>query len=555
MSSEYVARANKYAINVVIGLTPACAEARAACQRYLAMPDGYHIDEERADQPCRFIENLKHVKGKWAKAGEFIRLSDWQVFVLVNIFGIIQTSTGKRKYRRIYIKVPRKNGKSTLVAGIGLFMLCADGEAGAEVYCGAGSMAQAWEVFGPARNMALADPDLREYFGVEVNARNMNVLETYSKFEPVIGNPGDGASPSCAIVDEFHEHKEPNQYETFDTGQGARDEPLLIVITTAGDNIGGPCYDLEDEARKVVTGVNTDESLFALIYGVDPDDEWDSVESLIKANPNYGISVGADYLIGKLNTAKQRSSQRGVYQTKHLNKWVGARDAYFDVEAWRAAGDPSLNMDDFKGRPCRIALDLASKVDPATMQITFPPTDDDPNWYHFSKFYIPEAKADDEANKDYRGWVDAGLMTATPGDVIDFDFIEEDLLTICREHEYIDVAFDPFQATWFSVKMMGHGIRMVEYGATVRNFSEPMKEVDANIRKGIVKHDGNKVMTWMIGNVVATLDAKDNVFPRKNKNEQKIDGPVALIMTIGRCIADNEAEHISVYEERGVLSF
>ena len=268
MTSQYVTRAKSYALNVALGAIPACMEVRAAANLFLSIPEGYHIDEDRADAPCRFIEGLTHVKGKWAKTP--LLLSDWQIFKTVAIFGIVDDVTGRRKYRVVYIKVPRKNGKSPWAAAVGLYMLCADGEQGAEIYCGAQSLVQAWEVFGPAREMAKADLEWREHYGVEVNARNMNIVEKFSKFEPVIGTPGDGASPSLAIVDEYHEHKTSEQYDTFDTGQGAREEPLLIVITTAGDNIGGPCYDLEDEARKVVMGINDDPTLFALIYGIDP---------------------------------------------------------------------------------------------------------------------------------------------------------------------------------------------------------------------------------------------------------------------------------------------
>lgn len=559
---DYVARATAYAVNVVIGAIPACFEARAACQRYLSPHSEYYLDHDAAHHACHFLEQLPHVKGRWSKNHELLVLSDWQIFSTVNLFGFKHCVAGLRKYRRAYIKMPRKNGKSTWAAGIGLYMLCADNEDGGEIYCGAVTEKQAWEVFGPARKMALKDKELQEYFSITINAKNLSITETFSKFEPVIGSPGDGASPSCAIVDEYHEHKSPDQYDTFDTGMGSREQPLMLVITTAGDNIGGPCYDLEDEARQVVFGTVQDETLFSLIYGVDPHDEWDDPLSLIKANPNYNISVSAEYLLAKLNTAKQRSAKRGIFKTKHLNMWVGARDAYFEADKWRSLGNPDLNMDDFKHRECRLAIDLATKVDPAALIIGFLPVIEKNEkgkdeivepWAVFSKFYIPEAKADDEANKDYRAWVDAGHMVATPGTVIDFDFIGEDVIELNKNFDVLDVSFDPFQATMFSTTMMKVGISMVEYGATVRNFSEPMKDLDGTIREGDIIHDGNPVMNWMVGNVTAREDAKNNVFPRKNLIIQKIDGPVALIMIFGRCIADIEQDETSVYETHGVI--
>lgn len=552
-NSKYITKMNAYIRKVISGKILSCNEHRQACQRHLndLKKKKFKFDKAAASRVCEFIELMPHVKGKWSKDNKKLELESWQIFIVCSIFGW-KDKDGFRRYRNVYIKVPRKNGKSTLMAGIGNYMFVADGEEGAEVYSGATSEKQAWEVFGPARQMIDKTPELKDHFGVIVNAKNLNVVGSMSKFEPVVGDPGDGPSPSCAITDEYHEHKTSNLYDTMLTGMGAREQPLNLVITTAGDNIAGPCYDLEDAAKKCLSGAVPNEELFAIIFGIDEDDDWDSVEALIKANPNYGVSVSAKFLQARLNDAKSRASRRGIYKTKHLNVWVNARAAFFDVEAWQAGGDVNLSMEDYKGRKCFVALDLASKIDIAAKIIIFPPEDEYKDWGIFVKFYLPEVTAEDPENEHYEKWVDDGWIITTPGNVLDFDIIQEDLEDFCKEYNPVDVAYDPFQATQMATQMVKKGVEMIEYGATVRNFSEPMKELDAIILKRLVRHEGNPAMAWMMSNVVAKLDAKENVFPRKNKVEQKIDGPVGLIMAVGRCMVENEEDGESVYETKGI---
>ncbi len=551
-SSNYIKRMNAYVRKVVSGKLPACNEHRQACQRHLndIKAKKFKFDKKASDRACEFIEMLPHVKGKWSREKETLKMGDWQLFIVCSIFGW-KRKDGTRRFREVYVKVPRKNGKSTLVAGIGVYMFVADNEESAEVYSGATTEKQAWEVFGPAREMIKRTPELQEHYGVQVNARNMNMPVSMAKFEPVIGDPGDGSNPSCAITDEYHEHKTSALYDTMLTGMGSREQPLQIVITTAGDNIAGPCYDLEDAAKKCLSGAVKKEDLFAIIFGIDPDDEWDTIKALKKANPNYGVSVKADFLKARLNDAKARTSRRGIYKTKHLNVWVSARAAYFDLEAWQASAY-DIKIEDYLGRKCYVALDLASKVDVAARLFLFPPDDDNQDWGIFPRFYIPEDKIEDPENQMYAAWADEGWIETTPGNVIDFDIIEEELEEDCKKYNPVDVAYDPFQATQMATQMTKMGIEMVEYGATVRNFSEPMKNLDALILKRLIKHDGNPCMAWMMSNVVAREDAKENVFPRKNKPEQKIDGGVALIMAIGRSMVEEEGNKESIYNTQGI---
>jgi phage terminase large subunit-like protein len=311
MKYPNIDRANEYARAVVAGDIPACKWIRLACQRHLddlrsAKLDGarYYFDHRAGEVACLFIQALPHTKGKWASKGERLRLEPWQCFFVACMFGWKRSHDHLRRYRRALLWVPRKNGKSALAAGIGLYMLAADREYGAEVYSGATTEKQAWEVFRPAKLMAQKTPELLEHFGIEVNASNIHIMDNASRFEPVIGKPGDGSSPHCAIVDEYHEHADDTMVDTMETGMGAREQPLLLMITTAGDNMAGPCYQMQVDAQKMLEGVIEDDQTLALIYTVDAEDDWTKPETIRKANPNFGVSVSEDFLLARLNDAK-----------------------------------------------------------------------------------------------------------------------------------------------------------------------------------------------------------------------------------------------------------
>lgn len=529
---NYWRRAAGYADRVIAGEVPACHLTRLACERFVRDLERDDLTpHEDGERWCRFLELLPHVKGRWAAKSETLALSDWQVFATVNLYGWRWKASGRRRFREGYIRVPRKNGKSFFVAGLGVGHLCIDGEFGAEVYCGASTEVQAWEVFRPAKQICERLPALRERFGVEVNAKTLTILRNGSRFAPVIGNPGDGSSPSAAIVDEFHEHKTTDQVDTFQTGMGAREQPMLLYITTAGSDIGGPCYQKELDCIDILKGTVDDDTIFALIYGVDDDDEWDTEAALIKANPNFGISVDRDFLLGQLAQARRSPAKQASFRTKHLNQWVGAKKAWMNMLAYQACRRKDQQIADWRGERCVIGIDLATKTDIATMAVLFRRAD---KFALFCRHYLPEDTITEGGNTRYKEWHAAGWITSTPGNVIDYEFIERDLDDLKSTHEIVDVPYDPFQATQFATRMTDAGFPMVEYGATVRNFSEPMKELEALILQKRLTFDYDPVLMWMFGNVVAQLDAKDNIFPRKERDESKIDGVVATIMALGR---------------------
>lgn len=547
MKYPAVESANKYARDVVSGDIVACKWVILACQLHLddlraSQSDEfpYYFDHAAAEKVCKFVQRMPHTKGKWASNGELFLLSGWQFFFLASVFGWKRRADGMRRYRRALLWVPRKNGKSLLAAAIGLYMMSADGEYGAEVYSGATSEKQAWEVFRPAKIMASKTPEFLSYFGVDVNASNINIPDNGSRFEPVIGKPGDGSSPHCAIIDEYHEHKTDESLDTMETGMGAREQPLMLMITTAGDNLSGPCYQMQLDAQKMLDGVIESDQTFALIYTIDDGDDWTDIKTIKKANPNFGVSVSEDFLLARLQDAKNNSRKQSTFQTKHLNVWVGARNAYFNVDRWRQCADTSLNLEDFVGRPCYLGLDLASKVDIAALEILFPLGDND--FVRFGRYYLPETAIENGVNEHYQAWAKDGWLTITEGEIIDFAKIKDDIVDLFTRFSVLVCAYDPFQATMLVTELMGQGVPVVEMRPTVQNFSDPMKTLDGLIRARRIRHNGDPVMSWMVSNVVAREDAKENVYPRKDRAENKIDGVIALLMALGRSTVAGEQD-------------
>jgi phage terminase large subunit-like protein len=541
---------NGYVQGVISGDIAACKWVILACERHAADIEKdwqYVFDEARALKAINFIELLPHTKGRWAARSELMHLEPWQRFIIGQLFGWVHIDTGLRRYREAYIEIARKNGKSMLAAAIGLYMLLADGEFGAEVYSGATTEKQAWEVFRPARLMARKTPALLEHYGLEVNASNLLRLTDFSKFEPLIGNPGDGASPSCAIIDEYHEHKSPDQYETMQTGMGSREQPLLLAITTAGTNLAGPCYEKRNEVKKVLEGVFDDPRIFGLIYTIDDGDDWTDPAAWPKSNPNLGVSVSEDYLTAQVQGAVRVASKQNAIKTKHFNVWSGARNAWFNMEQWRAAGDESLRLEDFSDCSAIVPLDLASKIDLAATGLLFwRDIDSKRHYYWFPKFYLPYSALQNSKNAaQFEGWAASGHIEIMDGEEISISQIEADVKEMGSSVSVAEVVYDPWQATQLAQNLRDDGVTAVEFRNTVQNMSPAMLELEGALASGRFHHNDNPCMTWNASNVVAKVDKKDNVFPTKDAPEQKIDGAVALIMGIGRAVYGDGTDYLS----------
>lgn len=537
----YWSVAKTYADDVIAGRIIAGAQVKAACRRFKRdLRRKEFIQHEDGERWCRFIERLPHVKGAWAAESKRFALSPWQVFVVVNLYGFRVRATGRRRFREGYIEVPRKNGKTFLMSALALGHMCIDGEYGAEVYCGATTEKQAWEVFRPAKQIAERTPALREKYGLSVGAQALTVQGVGSRFMPVIGDPGDGSSPSAAIADEFHEHRSSALVDTFITGMGARQNPMMLYVTTAGSDTSGPCFQKRADVIRILSRAVEDDTIFGIIYGLDEKDKWDKEAALKKANPNYGVSVDPEFLSGQLAQARRSAAKQNSYRTKHLNEWVGAQSAWLNMLAYQACRKKTIKLEDFRGSECYAAVDLASKRDIACLAMLF---ERGGHYFAFVRHYVAEQAIEDGPDK-YRAWHTAGWLTATPGNITDYEYIEADLEIIKSQHGIRDLAYDPFQATQFATRLLAQGYPMIEYGATVRNFSEPMKELEAMIVKRSISFEHDPILQWMCGNVTAKVDAKDNVFPRKEREENKIDGVVALIMCVGRMIRLREESNV-----------
>ncbi|OTP82645.1 terminase large subunit [Gilliamella apicola] len=569
-SYKNVNAANQYARDVVKGKIVVCKYVIDACQRHLndleqekSKSFKYKFNKDFAEKVCKFIQLLPHTKGEWAFKRMPITLEPWQLFIFCCVFGWVHKNTNLRRFREVYTEIPRKNGKSAISAGAGLYCFSADNEFGAEVYSGATTEKQAWEVFRPARLMCKNTPLLCEAFGITVNASNLSRIADGARFEPLIGNPGDGASPSCAIVDEYHEHDTDALYTTMLTGMGARKQPLMWAITTAGYNIEGPCYDKRREVIDMLNGSVLNDELFGIIYTIDEGDDWTDPRMLEKANPNIGVSVYREFLLSQQQKAINNARLANIFKTKHLNVWVSARSAFFNMVSWANCEDKNLTIDQFEGQPVIRGYDLARKLDMNSgVRLFYRIIDGKRHYYSISpKFWVPYDSVyscdveDRKTAERFQKWVNTGHLNVTDGAEIDYREILHDAIESNKNNPVEVSAIDPHGATNLSHQLDDEGLNPVTIIQNYTNLSDPMKELEAAVESGRFHHDGNPILTWCISNVVGKYASgnDDIVRPIKERNENKIDGAVALIMAIGRIILSDQDANESIYEKTDVL--
>lgn len=555
--TPHVTAALRYADGVLDGSITAGRFVRLACERFRADLERrdwrFEFRADLAERVCIAIELLPHVKGKWAREKQLLHLEPWQCFIVSSVFGWVDRVTGLRRFRTVYVEVARKNGKSALLAAVMLYMLTLDKEEGADCYSAATTRDQAGVVWRMARQMARRSPEFVKTFGVLVGAHNLSVEETGSRCEALSAeaNSLEGLNPSFAAVDELHAHRTRHVWDVLETATGSRTQPLVWTITTAGADRTGICYEVRGYLLKVLDRVQEDETVFGIIYTIDDDDDWHDRSTWVKANPNLGVSVYQDDIERLARKAEATPSAVNNFLTKRLNVWCNADHAWMDMRALERCADPSLKVEDFAGQPCIVAFDLASKRDVAARAQLF---DRDGHIYVFMRYYLPEAAVENSPNSQYQGWARSGRLEVTEGDVTDFGVIEDELLELAGQFDIVEVPYDPFQATQFSTRMIAEGLPLVEIGATVKNFSEPMKHFEALVLSGRFHFDGDPVLTWMVSNVVAHTDKKDNIYPNKENEHNKIDGVVAVIMAINRYLANDGIPQAkpSSYEKHGL---
>ncbi|MHB9591475.1 terminase large subunit [Enterobacter mori] len=560
--------ANQYARDVLNGKILACKSIQLACQRHfndlkISLDKGYpyRFDRELAERACRFVQLLPHSSGDLA--GQKLKLEPWQAFAFSSIFGWVTKKTKKRRFREAYIRVARKNGKSFFAAGIGTYMFCADGENSAEVYCGATTMAQAKKVFTPARQMADRLPSLRSKFSISVWVDSLTRPDG-SLFAPIAGKPGDGDSPHCAIIDEYHEHDTDHMYEAMTLGMGARSQPLTLIITTAGTSLESPCYDKDKQVKEMLNGHVPNERLFGLIYELDEGDEWTDPTNFIKANPNLDVSISYDDLLAEMEVAKQVPRKVNAFKTKRLNIWVSGKAAFYNMTQWHAAADKSLRYEDFAGEDYYLGLDLAQRLDlNAGVGVFVREIEGKKHYYCIRpKFWVPEdtvRSTDPKIAKTadrYVKFVEMGALEATDGAEADYREILASIIDL-QEIDKVrvsEIPIDPSGATALSHELQDQGFEPISIRQDYTNMSPPMKELEAALAGGRFHHDGNPVLSWCISNVIGknVPGSDDIVRPTKGDKQSKIDGATALFMAIGRAMLNGRASNQSVYDEEDV---
>jgi phage terminase large subunit-like protein len=536
---RHVTVAKRFAREVVAGKRVAGKWVKLACQRFLDDLERGDLtfDPNRANRACRFLEKLHHVKGRWARSVERIVLEPWQSWFVVNLFGFVNAD-GTRRFREAYLRVARKNAKSTLAAGIGLYCLVEDNEYGAEVYSGATSEAQALEVFSPARKMAQKHAGFASRYGVEVNAKSIAQPETGSTFKPLIGKPGDGMSPSCALIDEFHEHTSWDLYEAMDTGMGAREQPLKVIITTAGDNIASPCFEKDTEICRILDGTFRDDTIFGVLFCADEGDEWTSVAAMKKANPNLGVSVARQYLDAQLQKAKRSPSAEAAYKTKNLNLWVQAGNAFISSLEWAACGSSCLRLDDYIGKPCVFGVDLASRIDVVALLRVFFEIAADGNLVYtwFPRLWLPANRVDEEASGQYKKWLADGHLEVLGEDEIDFAALRREIKTEAAALNPVEIAFDPWRASGLEQELTAEGLTMVKVPQVPSQFTSPLDELEAAITGRRFHHPNNGCLNWMAMNLTVK-EISGGKKPFKPLAHMKNDGMMAGLMGINRALA------------------
>lgn len=549
---NYSEIANKYCEDVVAGNVKACKWVKLACSRQLEdlkrTDWQYEFNRQKANRVCRFVEGFSHIKGEWAKRAEKISLQPWQCFVYTTVFGWVckpgtvdeqgRDLSGKRRFRIAYDEMGRKNSKSTMSAPVGIYMMSADEEEGAEVYSAATTRDQAKIVWGQiAKVMVERDPDFRNAFGVEVSAHSIYQPGTASMFQALSaeGNSLDGLNVHCAIIDELHAHKTDKVYNVIESSRGSRLHPLIWIITTAGFDQSSICFQIRNYLTQVLNGVIQDETFFGVIYTLDEGDNWQDETNWIKANPNLGVSVYLEEMRNEALKAAKMPSALNNFLTKRLCMWVNADVALFDLAKWKSLADPILKIENFPIDPCWIGLDLAPRHDFCSRVAVIRKEDD---YYIFAKHFLSESEIEESGNASYPGWAMRGLIDVNPGETTSYDAVEEDILDISQDLSLQEVMYDPFTAKEILDHLQAEGITMVEMRMTVLNLSAATKKLDALIAEGKIHHNGDPILAWMLSNVVGHYDRKDNVYPTKGPDKKPIDGAIALIMALARAMID-----------------
>ena len=544
-------RVEAYVEAVLSGKLPSCRMVQLACERYRA-------DQKRTDirmcwsavnRVVTFAKILKHFKGEFA--GRPVLLEDWQLFVVANIFGWKLVATGKRRFTYADVYVPRKNGKTTFAAVIALYMLIADGESAAEVYSAAVDKAQAKICFDTSAEM-VRNCDLSEFARV-FRKGSIVVEDTASSYKPLSKDTKnkDGLNIHCGICDERHAWKTNEIYEVLKTGTGARSQPLIFSISTAGTDTSYPYFSDLEFLRQVLLGIKEKDNHFIMLYEPDEGDRWDDPATWKKVNPNFGVSLGEKYMADECKEAKEKGgSTLAAFQTKNLNMWVDAPEVWIPDDDV-AANNAPFDQAQLAGAECYVGIDLASKTDLTATAFYFPK-------FNVAKFLftIPESKIIDKGVEndivDYRLWSEQGWITVAPGSALDDEWYLAQLFNELEKYDVRAIAFDPWGMWQMKNKFGIYSDKLIEYQQSIRYMSVPTKDLEGRVIKHELNFLDNPVIRWMFRNVVIWKDPNANIKLNKAKSRNKIDGVVALVDAIGGWLNVTNGETKEIYVDHTI---
>lgn len=498
---------------------------------------GLFFSEARAQYALQSMLFFKHSKGVWA--GQMFVPSDWQQFWIAVAFGWMRAD-GTRRFREVNEVVARKNGKTTMLAGIGLYMFCFDGEPGAEVYAAATKREQAEVLFREAKQMVRSSRHLSRLIGIQKD--KLIVPGQIDRFLPLSrdGKSLDGLNPHCSILDEVHAHRTSEVYDVLKSAIGSRRQPLTWMITTAGFDLSSFGYEMYLYSLKVLDGSIKDDEFLPIVYTVDDVDAWTDPAEWFKANPNLGVSVYLDNFRMDCERAIRQPSYQPNFKTKNLNIWLASGTTWIPMEDWRACADEAMQLADFEGQDCWIGLDLAEKSDIAAIAMVFRQGD---GYAVFFRLYLNDAEVEKEENDHLRRYRDRGELIVNDGNVTDFSLIRQDIEQFFHQFNVREIAYDPYFSQYFGTSLAEDGFPMVEFPQVPRNYGPALIELENLILEKRLRHAGEGIIEWMMSNVVIRESKFSGLrHATKEKRENKIDGPVAMMMALSRALADSSID-------------
>ncbi len=519
------------------------------------MAETSHYDASKADFAVNFIQNLRHTKGRWA--GKPFELIDWQEQIIRDLFGIIKPN-GYRQFNTAYIEIPKKCGKSELAAAVANYLSFGDDEMGAEIYGCAADRQQASIVFNVAADMIRMCSFLYQNSKILDASKRIMVPETSSFYQVLSAEAPTkhGFNVHGVIFDELHAQPNRNLFDVMTKGSGdARTQPLYFLITTAGNDTNSICYEIHQKALDILEGRKVDPTFYPVIYGAAESEDWTSPKVWAKANPSLGITIDIEKVKAACESAKQNPAEENSFRQLRLNQWVKQESRWLSVRKW---DECKVDFDeaDLEGRICYGGLDLSSTTDLTAFVLTFPPIDDDDKYFVLPYFWVPEETIDLRSRRDhvpYDTWARRGLLNVTAGNVVDYAAIEQFIAELAERYRIAEISFDRWNATYLTQRLEGeYDFTMVQFGQGFSSMSAPTKELERLILERKLAHNGNEILRWNVDNLVVETDAAGNIKPSKRKATEKIDGVVALIMSLSRATI-NSAGQSSVYDSRGLL--